>query len=163
MIRKITTGLAEVAKSSGFVYVLTYTYPAMEKGERVVVKLTKIGVSREPERRFSEIKGDLPHPENLRTNSVWAVWYPAQVESKLHKRFWDKKSRPPGAGPKAGADEYFKLGGTDKLTIYITLVKATGKYAAFWFGVFALLPLLFFAFVPAGREIWVEIVKFIIS
>lgn len=136
-----------MGKAFGYVYLFDYAY-RKSNGEKVT--LLKIGTSKNPKRRFQEIQSDLPG--RLRIRSVWTVWYPENLERNvLHRKFWDKKDRPPGAGPRAGADEFFKLSSAEKLKVTMILAWQSVKFATFWVSLFFLPVLLYLCLYPENH------------
>ncbi len=155
-LEKITSIGTELGKAFGYVYLLDYTY-RKNNGEKT--RLVKIGTSKDPKRRFEEIRADLPIGK-LSVRSVWTVWYPEHLERNvLHKKFWEKKDRPPSAGPKAGADEFFKLNSAEKLEVTAILALQSVKFAAFWLALF-FLPFLSYLCCFPETHLWIaEFVK----
>lgn len=150
-LKKITTLGAELGKAFGYVYLLDYTY-RKSNGEKV--QLVKIGTSKDPWRRFKEIQSDLKIGD-IRIKSIWTVWYPENLERNvLHRMFWEKKDRPPGAGPKAGADEFFRLNPAEKLKVTVILALQSVKFATFWISFFLAPVLIYLCFSPESC-IWV--------
>lgn len=155
-LRKITRFGVEMGKAFGYVYLLDYAY-RKSNGEKVI--LLKIGTSKNPKRRFGEIQKDLPG--RLRIRSVWTVWYPEHLERNvLHRKFWNKKDRPPGAGPRAGADEFFRLTAAEKLKVTTILAWHSIKFAAFWISLF-LFPLLLYFCLNPENQVWLS--RFIVA
>lgn len=150
-LKKITSLGSELGKAFGYVYLLDYTYRRSD-GRRV--KLLKIGTSKNPWRRFEEIRADLSVGK-IAMRSVWTVWYPENLERNvLHRMFWDKKDRPPGAGPRAGADEFFKLNSAEKLKVTVILATQSVKFAAFWVSLFFAPFLLYLCLFPETHQ-WI--------
>ena len=101
MIKRLFGIINLLAKHAGYVYVFRYVND--DTGEDLI----KIGVSDEPYRRYLSVKADLPG--RLWYWGKFPVWSPYVAEGWLHRRFWDKKQVPRGAGPSAGKDEFFNL------------------------------------------------------
>ena len=153
LLRKITEFGSELGKAFGYVYLLDYVYQK-RNGEKVT--LLKIGTSKDPWRRFKEIKGDLK-VGSVKIRSIWTVWYPENLErNRLHRMFWDKKDRPPGAGPRAGADEFFKLSAAEKLKVTVILALETVKFATFWVSLFLAPTLLYLCLFPETYRWFLE-------
>ncbi len=149
-LKKITSLGSELGKAFGYVYLFDYYY---RKRNGQTVHLIKIGSSKNPKERFKSVQADLP--EKLHVRSVWTVWYPEHLERNiLHRKFWDKKDRPPGAGPRAGADEFFKLNSAEKLKVTVILATQSVKFAAFWVSLFFAPFLLYLCLFPETHQ-WI--------
>ena len=105
LIKKIT--------DSGYIYMIDYHNQDQH--------LAKIGVSDNVESRFRSIKSDVPRKARLKLVLKMRVFAPYAKESLIHGWFYRQKTRPRGAGTRAGKTEYFRLSRGDKLKVYIYL------------------------------------------
>lgn len=112
------------------VYVIEYEYHG-----RVKQRLTKVGYSNDPKERARSIQGNLPG--RIRSQVSYWVWNAPNIEKKIHRRLAKKRTRPFGAGPGAGAEEFFSLRTTDKLALHFRLtvlsLALVGRFALIMF------------------------------
>lgn len=134
------------------VYVIEYEYRG-----RVRQRLTKIGYSNDPKVRTQSIQGNLPGV--IRSQVSYWVWNAPRVEGKIHRRYGEKRTRPFGAGPGAGAEEFFSLRTTDKLALHFRLIMLSLALVGRFLLVIFLPLLTFIAVDPHSRERWLSFIQ----
>lgn len=97
----------------GYIYMIDYRHGRDH--------LTKIGTSVDPDSRFAAIRSSVPRRAKMKIIMKMKVFAPYEKEATIHGWFYEKRTRPRGAGARAGATEFFRLGRTDKLKVYMTL------------------------------------------
>jgi hypothetical protein len=109
---RIIKQIHRIAKNLGYIYIFYYEnvvefYAEGEESVFVFEKLHKIGVSRYPKRRFSQVKSDVPG--KLYYVGAWPIFSPYSFEKEIHRKYSKYQQTPIEAGPRAGSTEFFNF------------------------------------------------------